>query len=126
MVGVGVVVVVGVAVVVVVGVGVAVVVVVGVGVGVVVVVADRNITTDGATMAGKTPTSRTTEALRNQGATVAIVEHWNPHVRIRQDMFGFIDVVALYPGRIVGIQCCARSGHAARRKKILASELAPR
>ena len=73
---------------------------------------------------GKTsPTQRTMRALRHDGATCAVVEKWNPHagpVGIRQDLFGFVDVLVLAPGRgIVGVQCCARSGHAAHRRKIL-------
>jgi hypothetical protein len=61
--------------------------------------------------------------LRHEGATCAVVEKWNPHVGpvgIRQDLFGFVDVLVLDPGRgFVGVQCCARSGHAAHRRKIL-------
>jgi len=39
---------------------------------------------------------------------------------VRRDLFGFLDVIALDPVRgITGVQCCARSGHAAHRRKIL-------
>lgn len=63
-------------------------------------------------MAGLTPTQRTLRALREQGRVCAIAEKWNPHVPrpgggkgVRQDLFGWIDVVALCPGKgIVGIQ----------------------
>jgi hypothetical protein len=52
-----------------------------------------------------------------------VVEKWNQFVGphgIRQDLFGFVDVLVLDPGRgFVGVQCCARSGHAAHRCKIL-------
>ena len=42
------------------------------------------------------PTQRTLARLRQEGALeVAIVEHWNPHARIRQDLFGFIDILAI-------------------------------
>lgn len=86
---------------------------------------------------GLSPTQRTLRALREQGVMVDKWERWNPFagptradgsgpVGIRQDGFGFIDLVALYPGRkpcgIVAIQCCTRSGHAAHRAKILESE----
>ena len=72
-------------------------------------------------MMGKfTPTQRTMKYLREQGATCAVVEKWNQHAGIRQDLFGFVDVLCLEPERgIVGVQCCARSGHAAHRRKIL-------
>ncbi len=69
------------------------------------------------------------QALRNQGVECGVVERWNqyagPH-GVRQDLFGFVDVVALYPGDcIVAVQCCARSGHAAHRTKILENDTAP-
>jgi len=61
--------------------------------------------------------------LRHEGTTCAVVERWNQHAGphgVRQDLFGFIDIIALAPGRgVVGIQCCARSGHAAHRRKIV-------
>lgn len=41
------------------------------------------------------PTERSLKHLRERGYHVAIVEHWNPHVGIRQDMFGFVDLVAV-------------------------------
>lgn len=69
------------------------------------------------------PTQRTLRELRSMGRVCGIVERFNAHVGphgIRQDLFGFIDVIALDPDRgIVGVQCCARSGHAAHRTKIL-------
>lgn len=59
-------------------------------------------------MAGLTPTQRTLKALRNEGRICAICEKFNPHVGqcgIRQDLFGFIDIIALNPDRgIVAIQ----------------------
>ena len=57
-------------------------------------------------MAGLSPTQRTLKVLRAQGFKCAIVEHWNPHARIRQDMFGIIDIVALDHTRgVLGVQC---------------------
>ena len=77
-------------------------------------------------MKGLSPTQRTLRVLRQQGAICGITEHWNYYVGIRQDLFGFIDLIALTSDRgIVGMQCCARSGHAAHRKKILENEVAP-
>jgi hypothetical protein len=67
-------------------------------------------------------------ALRSEGTLCAIVEKFNHHVGphgIRQDTFGFVDVLALSPTGIIGVQCCAGSGHAAHREKILANEVAP-
>jgi hypothetical protein len=64
-----------------------------------------------------TPTQRTLAECRKRGWTAAVVEKWNPHARIRQDLFGCIDIVALTPEGILGIQACAGSSHAARREK---------
>lgn len=77
-----------------------------------------------------TPTQRTLKECKARGWTAAIVEKWNPHARVRQDLFGCIDVLAIVPAeeecpllglpRIIGIQACAGSSHAARRTKALA------
>lgn len=67
-----------------------------------------------------TPTQRTLAECRKRGWTAAVVEKWNPHARIRQDLFGCIDILALTPSGVLGIQACAGSSHAARRTKALA------
>lgn len=54
-----------------------------------------------------TPTQRTLAALRQEGWLPAIVEKWNPHARIRQDLYGGIDVLALRRSTTLAIQCCA-------------------
>lgn len=56
-----------------------------------------------------TPTQRTLQALRKQGYKCAIVEKWNPHAHIRQDLFGIIDILALAPGEVVGVQSAGTS-----------------
>ena len=68
-------------------------------------------------MAGITPTQRTLAAMREQGRLCAIVEKFNafagPH-GVRQDAFGFIDIIAIDPVQgIVAIQSCGQdySGH---------------
>lgn len=65
-----------------------------------------------------TPTQRTLAALRKLGHQVAIVERWNQYAKIRQDLFGFIDIVCLTPTAIIGIQCTSGTNVAARVKKI--------
>src|SRR5262245_41387051 len=80
-----------------------------------------------------TPTSRTLAQLRKEGATAAVVERWLPQARVRRDLFGFADIVALreWPlcegvigaTQIVAIQCCAMSGRARHLKKIQAEPL---
>ncbi len=51
------------------------------------------------------PTQRTLAKLRADGWTCQVVEHWNPFSRTRLDLFGVIDIVAVRPGAILGVQC---------------------
>jgi len=63
--------------------------------------------------------------LREQGVICDRAERWNPYAGkfgIRQDMFGFIDLVALYPGNpgyIAAIQSTSGLCHSEHRRKIL-------
>lgn len=68
------------------------------------------------------PTSRTLAWLRDRGWIAAITEHWNPHARVRQDLFGFLDLVALDPEqrRICGVQTTSTPNLSARISKIKA------
>lgn len=70
------------------------------------------------------PTQRSVAHLREQGYLVAVVERWNPHARIRQDLFGWIDLLAIRDGETLAVQTTA-SGVAARIKKITAAESLP-
>ena len=67
-----------------------------------------------------TPTQRSLAYLRDEGYLVAIVEHWNPFARIRQDLFGFIDLLAIRRDETLAVQVTA-SGVSSRIKKIEAS-----
>ena len=42
------------------------------------------------------PTDRTLAYLRKQGYLAAVVEKWVPGANIRQDLFGFADVLAVH------------------------------
>ena len=65
------------------------------------------------------PTQRTLKLLRSEGWTCGIVEHWNPHAHIRQDLGGFIDIVAWAPGRgVLAVQATSGPNVAARVTKI--------
>lgn len=66
------------------------------------------------------PTQRTLAWLRARGYTCAITERWNPHAHIRQDLYGFCDVLAMQPGVLIAVQACAGSSAAARVSKIRA------
>ena len=67
-----------------------------------------------------TPTQRSLAYLRDEGYLIAIVEHWNPFARIRQDLFGFIDLLAIRRDETLAVQVTA-SGVSSRVKKIEAS-----
>ena len=64
------------------------------------------------------PTQLTLRKWRNAGYRVAIVERWNPHVKIRQDLFGIIDVLCVGNGETVGVQSTSYSNTSARIRKI--------
>jgi hypothetical protein len=70
-------------------------------------------------MAKMSPTQLTLRKLKTDGwTTLAIVEHWNPFARIRQDLFGCIDILALKDGDTLAIQCTTYNNRWARVKKI--------
>lgn len=64
------------------------------------------------------PTQRTLAHLRKEGYLCQIVEHWNPYSHTRQDLFGFIDILAIKPNVILGVQATSTSNLSARVKKI--------
>ena len=81
-------------------------------------------------MAGNKYTQMTLKMLRKAGWTCAITEHWNPFAKIRQDLFGFIDILAMcdlgetnLPAAMVAVQSTSGAHHAARKNKILSSPL---
>lgn len=73
-----------------------------------------------------TPTARTKALLEKEGYLVAIVEHWNPWAKIRQDLFGFADLIGVNPQSrtVTLVQTCSDTDHARRRRKVLESEAA--
>lgn len=64
------------------------------------------------------PTARSLEHLRKQGYLAEVVEKWIPAVKRRKDLYGFIDILAIAPGRIVGVQATSGDNVAARVAKI--------
>ena len=68
-----------------------------------------------------TPTERSLKYLREQGYLCAIVEKWNPHARIRQDLWGWCDILAIKKDEVLAVQVTS-TGVAARIKKIQESE----
>lgn len=66
------------------------------------------------------PTQRTLKHYKSLGFPCAITEKWNPFARIRQDLFGFIDLVVLAGDNLYAIQTTSASNKAARLNKICA------
>ena len=75
-------------------------------------------------MAKMSPTQLTLRKLKTDGwTTVAIVEHWNPFARVRQDLFGFIDILAINDdGEVLAVQTTSYTNISARVKKIAENE----
>lgn len=73
----------------------------------------------------ESPTARTLKQLRKDGYTAAVVERWNPHAKIRQDLFGFIDVLAITEGLMLAVQATSTSNLSSRVEKTLASPNLP-
>ena len=67
-----------------------------------------------------TPTQRTLAWCRKQGGLVAVVERWNPHVKIRQDLFGFADLLWVKGNYTTLIQVTSADNSAKRISKIKA------
>lgn len=72
------------------------------------------------------PTQRSLKFLREQGYTATVTEHWNQYARIRQDLFGFVDVLAVRRGETLGVQCTSASNVSSRVNKIADHENTPR
>jgi len=78
------------------------------------------------------PTQRSLALLRKRGLVVAVVEKWQPYARrpgdtsgppgIRQDLWGWIDLLALDPntGELTAVQTTSGSNVSARLEKIRA------
>jgi hypothetical protein len=65
------------------------------------------------------PTQRSLDYARRQGWLPGVVERWNPHARIRQDLFGFVDLVVVddEPG-VLAVQATSGANVASRLRKI--------
>src|SRR5690606_3511155 len=72
-----------------------------------------------------TPTQRSLKRLREEGYKPWIVEHWNSFAKIRQDLFGFVDILAVKDKETLGVQTTSYSNISARVKKIKESEYYP-
>jgi len=65
--------------------------------------------------------------LEDLGYTVDVVERWIPgaHGRVRKDLFGIFDLVAIRAGETLGVQTTSRVNLPARLRKIERSQHLP-
>jgi hypothetical protein len=65
------------------------------------------------------PTKLTLRHLREQGwPLVEVTEKWNPHAGIRQDLYGFVDVLAVGPEGTLAVQTTTAPNVSSRIRKI--------
>lgn len=64
------------------------------------------------------PAQRSLKKLRAEGWLCAITERWNQFAKVRQDLFGFIDVLAIRGDQMLAIQTTSGANVAARIAKI--------
>lgn len=68
------------------------------------------------------PTQRTKAKLKADGwPLIAVVERWNQWAKVRQDLFGMIDVLAVRQNEVLGVQCTTGSNASDRVAKLLAN-----
>lgn len=66
------------------------------------------------------PTQKSLAYLRHQGWRVAVTEHWNAWAHVRQDLFGFCDLLAVCPTeKPMMVQVTSASNVSARVTKII-------
>lgn len=70
---------------------------------------------------GASPTQRTMNALRKQGYEPGIVERRNPKIKWKtHDLYGIIDLIAVRPLVVLGVQATSATNVGARVKKAMA------
>lgn len=70
------------------------------------------------------PTERSLKWCRRQGGFAAVSEHFNTFLGIRQDLFGFVDIVWVCGNRVTFVQTTSDSNVSARVNKIRGIEAA--
>ena len=72
---------------------------------------------------GISPTQRSLKLLRDEERYPTIVEKYNHFIKIRQDAWGFVDLIALSPkqGEILFVQTTTMANLPARREKSFAN-----
>ena len=68
------------------------------------------------------PTQKSLQALEKEGYLCAVVEKWNPFVKIRQDLWGWCDILAVRKDEVLAVQTTSWSEVSKRIKKIQDSD----
>lgn len=73
------------------------------------------------------PTQRSLAYLRKLGYHAQVVEKYNPFARVRQDLFGIIDIVAVHPEEkgVLGVQTTTSSHLSSRIGKAHKNKILP-
>jgi len=64
------------------------------------------------------PTQLSLDFFRKKCYICDVVERWIPGANIRKDLFGFIDILCIKKGEVVGVQATTYSNVSARVAKI--------
>lgn len=64
------------------------------------------------------PTQRSLKLMRDKGYYSEVVERYNSFTKKRNDFAGFLDILCLGDGEVVGVQTTSYSNMSARVKKI--------
>lgn len=64
------------------------------------------------------PTQLSLKLMKERGYLCQIVERWNSFAKVRQDLFGFIDVICVSEDGVIGVQTTSYGNMSARIKKI--------
>ena len=64
------------------------------------------------------PCQRSLKLLRDAGYFVAITERWNAFAKIRQDLYGFIDCLAIRDNETLAVQTTSGANVSARLEKM--------
>ena len=71
-------------------------------------------------MGAVSPTARSLKYLRERGYLCQVVEKFNPGARVRQDAYGFGDILAIRDDATLLVQSCTVGDQSKRIAKILA------
>jgi carbonic anhydrase len=64
------------------------------------------------------PSARSKKLMEEAGFQVDVVEHWNPFVKRRKDLYGFVDLLGVGDAGTLAVQATSYSNVSARVKKI--------